>query len=64
MEGLFGVADGKDFRNARNFFERMYIEKALQECTGNVAAASKLSGLSRESFYRLMKKHSIERQDG
>ena len=64
MEGLFGVADGKDFRNARNFFERMYIEKALQECAGNVATASRLSGLSRESFYRLMKKHSIERQDG
>ena len=63
FDGMFGISDGKNFRSARNFFERMYIEKALTECAGNVANASKLSGLSRESFYRLMKKHSIQRRD-
>lgn len=63
LDELFGNSQMTGFRPARNSFESLYIEKALKECAGNVAAASKLSGLSRESFYRLMKKHSIQRDD-
>ena len=63
LDELFGEEQMDGFRIARNSFEEMYIERALKECAGNVAAASKLSGLSRESFYRLMKKHSIQRDD-
>ena len=63
LEELFGEEQMEGFRIARNSFEEMYIERALKECAGNVAAASKLSGLSRESFYRLMKKHEIQRDD-
>ena len=50
------------FRDARNVFERLYVESALKESDGNVAQASKLSGLSRESFYRLLRKHGVERR--
>ncbi len=41
--------------------ERAILEKALQDANGNIAKASKLVQMSRDSFYRKMKKYSIAR---
>ena len=49
------------FREARDTFEAHYVETAIERNGGNVAAAARMAGLSRESLYRLMKKHEIER---
>ncbi|MEM7235921.1 MAG: sigma-54 dependent transcriptional regulator, partial [Planctomycetota bacterium] len=50
----------KGFREARDDFEKRYIETMIREAEGNVAKASRQAGLSRESFYRLLRKHAIE----
>lgn len=49
------------FRHARNEFERRYIARLLEESGGNVAQAAKQAELSRESLYRLLKKHGLHR---
>ncbi len=41
--------------------ERAILEKALQDANGNIAKASKFVQMSRDSFYRKMKKYSIIR---
>jgi len=40
--------------------EKNYINKAIQECNGNIAVASKTLGIGRTTMYRKMKKYNIE----
>jgi len=47
-------------REARDGMEREFLLKSLSECRGNVTAAARRSRLSRESFYRLLRKHDIQ----
>lgn len=51
------------YRNAKKeiliSFEKKFLEDILKEYSGNVAAAAKRAGIERQSFYRLLKKHSI-----
>ncbi len=42
-------------------YEKQEILYCLKTATGNVSQASRLSGIPRRTFYRLMKKHGIER---
>jgi len=51
------------FRDARDVFERRYVESTLERVGGNVRAAAAIAGLSRESMYRLLKKHGISWRD-
>jgi len=44
-------------------FEKKFISKHLQETSGNVSEAARLSGIERQSFQRLMKKHNIASED-
>lgn len=44
-------------------FEKDYIKEKLIESKGNVTKAAKFSGIHRESFQRLMKKHNIKASD-
>ena len=47
-------------REARDGMEREFLLRSLRECRGNVTAAARRSRLSRESFYRLLRKHDIQ----
>ncbi|MGY0373698.1 sigma-54-dependent Fis family transcriptional regulator [Clostridium sp. JNZ J1-5] len=40
--------------------EKSYIKKAIQEYSGNIAAASKALGIGRTTMYRKMKRYNIE----
>jgi two-component system, NtrC family, response regulator len=40
--------------------EKLMIERAMSQCTGNVTRASELLGLSRAALYRRLAKHGIE----
>ncbi len=40
-------------------FERNFIIQRLKESGGNVSEAAKISGIERQSFQRLMRKHNI-----
>jgi len=44
-------------REAREAFERAYLDMVLQRSSGNVTAAAKLAGRNRTDFYDLMRRH-------
>jgi transcriptional regulator with PAS, ATPase and Fis domain len=47
------------FRDKTDESERAMLIEALREAKGNVSKASRLAGLSRRQFYRLLRKHHI-----
>ena len=40
-------------------FEREYLDALLAACEGNVSEAARVAGLSRQTCYRLMRKHGL-----
>ena len=48
---------------ARELFEREYLEALMQECQGNVSHAAVHAGMHRTSLQRLLSKHDL-RSDG
>ena len=44
-------------------FEKQYFSHLLKQTSGNVTQASKLAGIERESFQRIMKKHNLSSAD-
>lgn len=48
-----------EFRDARDDFEREYLQRALAEAKGNVSEASRMTGLSRRHFYEKMEKLGV-----
>lgn len=43
-----------------NIFEKKYLIELLKKHHGNVTLASKIAGIERQSFYRLLKKYEID----
>ena len=58
---------GTTFKESREFvigmFEKQFIEKKLTESQGNVTAAAKESGMTRQNIQRMMKKYNIKGED-
>ena len=50
-------------REARDAFERAYLDAVLARSNGNVTAAAKLAGRNRTDFYDLMRRHGCSPQD-
>ncbi|HTW92963.1 MAG TPA: sigma 54-interacting transcriptional regulator [bacterium] len=48
------------FREETDGSERALLIGALREADGNISKASRLAGLSRSQFYRLLRKHNID----
>ena len=48
-----------EFREARDDFEREYLQRALAAAKGNVSEASRATGLSRRHFYEKMEKLGV-----
>jgi DNA-binding NtrC family response regulator len=46
-------------REARDRFEKDFLGSLLKACGGNVTQAARRSGISRESLYRLLRKHDL-----
>jgi DNA-binding NtrC family response regulator len=44
--------------------ERAYLTQLLERCDGEVSAAAKKAGITRMTFYRLMKKHGLRVRRG
>jgi len=55
---------GANFNQAReqviSSFEKQYITEQLARHRGNVSAAARASGMSRQNFHRLLIKHKIQ----
>ena len=65
------VSDGRgaDFcdlplREARERFERGYLEEMLARAGGNVAEAARRAGINRQYFYEKMRRCRVSREDG
>ncbi|HSC86889.1 MAG TPA: sigma-54 dependent transcriptional regulator [Polyangiaceae bacterium] len=58
-------ADGelRTLREAREAFDRRYLEEALVRSGGNVSAAAKLAGRNRTDFHELLRRHEINSSD-
>lgn len=54
-------AEPLPLREAKEEFQREYLERLLEQYDGVVARAARRSGITRESFHRLMKRHGIQR---
>lgn len=50
-------------RQAREAFDRAYLEQALRRADGNVSAAAKLAGRNRTDFHDLLRRHGIDATD-
>jgi two-component system NtrC family response regulator len=48
------------FKEARDMFEKDFITHAIRRANYNISEAAKTIGLSRPTFYDLLKKHSIQ----
>ncbi len=61
------IADGSGalppMREAREAFDRYYIEECLRRTGGNVSAAAKLAGRNRTDFHELLRRHEINASD-
>ncbi len=52
--------EGMTLRDARNNVEREMIVSAMERYAGNIAQAAQALGISRPTFYDLLKKHQID----
>ncbi|MFC1474511.1 sigma-54-dependent transcriptional regulator [bacterium] len=44
-------------------FNRDYLQTLIEKCDGNISKASRISGMDRGCFYRLMKKYNLQNKD-
>ena len=47
-------------RDARELFDRAYLEEALRRSRGNVTSAAKLAERNRTDFHDLLRRHGID----
>ena len=57
--GVVASADLPPLREARERFDRLYLEEAMRRSGGNVSAAARLAGRNRTDFHALLRRHSL-----
>jgi two-component system, NtrC family, response regulator GlrR len=60
VDSLSSVDALPPMRDARERFDRAYLEEALRRSGGNVSAAAKLAGRNRTDFHELLRRHGID----
>lgn len=60
LEAKPNSSDVPTFFEAKNSFERTYLERVLSVAKGNIARAAKLASKSRTEVYHLLKKHRLD----
>lgn len=56
---FYGEVYDKPFKEARNEFERQYVEKLLRKTNNDFISASQFAGISRAYLYEIVRKHGI-----
>src|SRR5262245_19908264 len=49
----------EDLESARRRFERGYVRALLADTKHNISKAARIAGLTRQGFYRLLRRHGI-----
>ncbi len=62
--GAMRMSFDQPLREAREQFERTYLEHQLQECGGSIGRLAKLSGMERTHLYRKLKALGIDVKKG
>jgi len=60
VDSTLSYEEGK--RRTIERFQRVYIERALKECDGNVSAAARECGLTRAALQRIMRSLGLDRE--
>jgi len=58
--GILEAAELPPMREAREAFDRAYLQEMLRRAGGNVSAAAKMSGRNRTDFYDLLRRYEID----
>lgn len=61
-----GALSAKEFplmREAREAFDRLYLEEALRRASGNVSVAARMAGRNRTDFHELLRRHDLQAAD-
>jgi len=58
-----GDAPMPPMREAREAFDRAYLEELLRRSGGNVSAAARMAGRNRTDFYELLRRHGLSASD-
>jgi len=59
-EGQNGSPGETSFKEARNEFERKYLQNILRLHDGNMAAAARVAQMDRAQFFRLVRRHNLD----
>ena len=61
----FNPGTGKlpPYKEAKEQFERLYVETLLRQAGGNIAQAARLAGKARTEIYTLLRKHGMNADD-
>jgi len=62
-KGITSEEPLKPLKEARDAYEKGYLVRLLEICSGNVTKAAKLAGKYRADFYDLLKKHNLKSDD-
>jgi two-component system response regulator AtoC len=57
------VGEGKQYKDARHEFERLFVINALRDSGGNVTHAADNVGLPRGSFQKIMRRYNIKSEN-
>jgi two-component system response regulator PilR (NtrC family) len=59
LSGAEQHVESLNFRKAREKFEKQFLQDAVDACAGNIAEASRRSGISRRHLYQKLNKYHI-----
>lgn len=60
---ILGATELPPMREAREAFDRAYLQETLRRAGGNVSAAAKMSGRNRTDLYDLLRRYEIDAND-
>jgi transcriptional regulator of acetoin/glycerol metabolism len=44
-------------------FDKQFLQRVIARAGGNLSKAARLAGIDRTTFYRLMERHGLQRDD-
>lgn len=52
------------YQEAKDHFEKLYLEEVLKKTNGNISRASEITGIKRQNLYLKLNRHGLRKGDG